>query len=116
MQYIEVTGIRVYGFHGCMPTEKHSGTPFTIDVTLWGNFSKAMQSDQLEDAADYVTISNIAIEEAKKPSKLIEVVAGRIMNRLSDSFPIAEKFRVKITKHRAPIQQDVAEVAFVFEK
>lgn len=115
-QYIEVKNIRVYGFHGCMPTEKHTGTLFTVDVTLWGNFSKSMETDDLNDAADYVTISNIVIEETKKTSKLIETVAGRIMEKLYQVFPIAKKIRINITKHRAPIQQDVAKVSFVFEK
>lgn len=109
---IEVRKIKAYGFHGCIDEERLSGGQFEVDVVVHGDFVKAAQSDALEDAADYVSISRIVQEQVAIPSKLIETVAFRILEELKKRIVQGDEFEVRIVKQRAPIEQDVAEVVF----
>ena len=109
---LEVRKIKAYGFHGCIDEERLSGGQFEVDVLVHGDFTKASESDKLEDAADYVTISKIVQEQVAIPSDLIETVAYRILKKLKERITQADSFEVRIVKQRAPIEQDVAEVVF----
>ena len=113
MQQIHVKGIKSYAFHGCIPEERKAGGWFETNVIIEGDFRAAMQSDQLTDAVDYVTVSNICQEAMKVPSHLIEHVGQRIELKLAETFPSVSRITVEIIKHRAPIENDTAEVRFV---
>lgn len=116
MHIVEVNGIKVYAFHGCIDEEGDTGGNFTIDIKVWTDFTKAIETDDLNHAVDYVKIAEIVTEQMKIRSKLIEVVAHRIITEIKSQFQIAEKVAVKIMKQRAPIQLDVEEVAVIIEE
>lgn len=113
---IEVNDIRLYAFHGCLAEESKIGGHYSVDVKLTTDFSKSTKSDALSDTIDYVLINRIVSEEMAIPSKLIEHVGQRIVNRTLAESKGIQKISVKIIKHTPPINGDVANVAIIIEE
>jgi dihydroneopterin aldolase len=116
MDKIEVEGIRLFGYHGCMDEESKIGTEYQAAVTVWGHLSQAAHSDNLNDTLDYVTINRIVAKEVNQRAKLIEVVAQRILNALFSEMPPVQKAKVKLTKMYPPINGDVERVSVVLKR
>ncbi len=112
---IELNGIKVYAYHGCLPEEAKIGGRYTVHISLTTDFSKAFTTDTLEDTIDYVTINKIVIEEMAIRSKLIEHVGQRIIKRLRNEIKGLTGSRVKVVKHTPPIGGDVDNVAIIIE-
>jgi dihydroneopterin aldolase len=113
MGHILVEGIRCFAYHGCMDEEGVIGTDFTVDVEVEADLTVSAKSDELVDTVDYVTISRIVQEQMAIKSKLIEHVGHRIITQIMDDIPLVAEVKVKLTKHNAPIQGHVRQVAVV---
>lgn len=113
---IEVSGIEVFAYHGCMNEESVLGGKYIVDAKLTTDFSESAQSDELSDTIDYVQVRNIVVEEMAIRSKLIEHVAHRIMTRFKSEFKTLISARVKVRKLNPPIQGVVKEVAVIIEE
>jgi 7,8-dihydroneopterin aldolase/epimerase/oxygenase len=117
MQHIiEVNGIKCYGHHGCLPEETAIGGHYLVDVKMHTNFSLAALEDDLSQTIDYVKVNAVVVEEMSIPSKLIEHVGQRIVNRLKQDLRTIEILRVKIIKLSPPINGDVDNVAIIIEE
>ncbi len=112
---IEVNGIKVYAFHGCLPEEGLVGGNYLVDVMLNTNFTEAAATDNLSLTIDYVIVNRIVTEEMAIRSKLIEHVGQRIYDRLYREISGIEKLKIKITKICPPINGDVDNVAIMIE-
>src|SRR5690606_11167072 len=108
---VEVTGVEVYAFHGCMDEEATLGGKFIVDVKLWTDFMQAATSDTLTDTIDYVKVREIIVEEMAIRSKLIEHVGHRILVRFKKEFPTLKTAKIKVRKINPPINGTVKEVA-----
>ena len=62
---VEVNGIKIYAFHGCLPEEAKIGNNYIVDVSVTTDFTNATVSDELKDTVDYVAISSIVVKEMK---------------------------------------------------
>jgi len=113
---IEVNGIKCYAHHGCLPEETAIGGHYLVDVRMETNFSLAAYEDDLSKTIDYVQVNRIVEDEMKTPSKLIEHVGQRIVNRLKEELRTVETLRVKIVKLSPPINGDVDNVAIIIEE
>ncbi|MEY4111255.1 MAG: hypothetical protein RLZZ46_1611 [Bacteroidota bacterium] len=114
--WVEVHGIRVYAYHGCLPEETLVGAEFFVDISVCTDFSIAMQEDTLENTLDYVSITRCVEEEMSIASKLIEHAAGRIIQRLEAIDPNVREIRVKVSKPKAPVHADISGVAVSINK
>jgi 7,8-dihydroneopterin aldolase/epimerase/oxygenase len=112
---IEVNGIKLYAFHGCLPEEGKIGGNYIVDVTITTDFTEAAKSDDLLKTVDYVVINKIVKEEMAVRSKLIEHVGQRITDRIKQEVNNVEALRVKVTKVCPPINGDVDNVAIIIE-
>ena len=112
---IEVVGIKIYAFHGCLPEEEKIGGNYLVDVMLNTDFSEAATYDALEKTVDYVLVNKIVREEMAIRSKLIEHVGQRIVNRLRSEINAITFLRIRVTKICPPINGDVDHVAIVIE-
>ncbi|MBI3136396.1 MAG: dihydroneopterin aldolase [Bacteroidetes bacterium] len=112
---VEVVGIEVYAFHGCMEEEARLGGKFIVDVEISTDFMKAAETDQLIDTIDYVRIREIVVEEMAVRSKLIEHVGYRILKRFRQEFKTMNKAWIKVRKLNPPVNGTVKEVAVVLE-
>jgi len=113
---IEVNGIKIYAFHGCLPEEEKIGGHYVVDVMLNTNFSEAALHDDLSQTVDYVLINHIVKEEMAIRSKLIEQVGQRIIDRIKREAKGIDFLRVKVTKLTPPINGDVDNVAIIIEE
>ncbi len=116
MNRIDVSGIKCYAYHGCLPEETKIGCHYIVDVSLWVDFSKAAQNDDLNQTIDYVVVNHIVKEEMAKPKKLIETVGQNIINLFHDTFQTLDKASITIKKINPPINGDVDFVAICIEK
>jgi dihydroneopterin aldolase len=115
MGKIEVSGIRIKAYHGCLPEEAIIGGEYIVDITIDSDFSKACLSDDLNDTVDYCAVYEIVKMEMAIRSKLIEHVAQRILSSLRAKFPDTKTFSVKVTKLVPPMNGAVDSVAYIAE-
>lgn len=112
---IEVNGIKLYAFHGCLEEEARIGGHYVVDVTIVTDFSEAANTDDLSKTVDYVYVNAIVKEEMAIRSKLIETVGQRIFSRIKNELKGVFELSVKIKKLSPPINGDVDSVAIVIE-
>jgi dihydroneopterin aldolase len=112
---IEVNGIKLYAFHGCLEEEARIGGHYIVDVVISTDFEIAASTDDLSKTVDYVNVNSIVAEEMAIRSKLIEHVGQRIFNRIKSELTGIHQLQVKITKLTPPINGDVDSVAIIIE-
>lgn len=115
MHTINIRGIRIYAYHGCLPEEAIIGGDYVVNIALKGNFSKAASNDKLEDTVDYVEVYKIIKKEMGIRSNLIEPVAQRIAEKIKSAFAIISSLSVEVIKKNPPIGGEVEEVSFIVE-
>lgn len=116
MGIIEIEGMEFYAYHGHFAEEQIVGNRFIVHLTLATDCEKAAQSDDLEDALNYQTLYLIVKEEMQIKSRLLENVAGRILDRLFNSFDGIENAKVKISKLNPPMGGQIEKVSVTLER
>lgn len=104
--YVHIDGIRLHARHGVLPQEQLTGNDYIINVRASYDISRAMQTDDVANTLNYAEVYNIIKEEMSIPSKLIEHVAGRIADRLMDSYSQISSIMLRITKCNPPMGAD----------
>lgn len=115
MGLIEVNGIRVFAYHGCLDEEARIGGHYRVDVAVEGDFTTAEASDHLRDTVDYGRVTAIVKEQMAQRSKLIEHVCRRILDELKRQWPTTFRWRVRVVKERPPVNGDVDHVVYLLE-
>src|SRR5688572_20575505 len=95
---IILEGLEFHAYHGVYPHERDSGNWFEVDIAVETDFSKAAESDEISGTVDYETLFAIIKAEMEKPSKLLETVAGQIVNEILKSLSTVQWVEVKIAK------------------
>lgn len=108
---INIEGIKLFAFHGCLEEEAKIGGNYIVDVSVTTDFSEAAETDDLEKTIDYCTIYEISKKEMSIRSKLIEQVCRRIHESIRLTFPQIISLKVKITKLLPPMNGDVEKVS-----
>ena len=107
MGIIKVENIRVFAYHGCLKEEAIIGSDYRVGLEVKANLKDSATTDNLKDTVDYVLLNKIVIEEMAIPSKLLETVAKRILDRIfKESIPVI-KATVSVSKLNPPIGGDV---------
>ena len=107
MGIIKVENIRIYAHHGCLKEETKIGSDYRVDLEVKANLLKSATTDNLVDTVDYVFLNKIVSEEMQQPSKLLETVAKRILNRIVNEDTLVKKATISISKLNPPIGGDV---------
>lgn len=110
-----INDIECHSFHGCIEEEAKIGQRFMVDLELEMDFSKAVESDELSDTADYVVLHDLVRREMAIRSKLIEHVAGRILKSLKLAYPTVKNCKVSITKFNPPVNGQLGKAVFELE-
>lgn len=112
---INIDGIKLYGFHGCLEEEGRVGGEYIVNVCLVVDFSDAALTDDLNLTIDYCTVFNICKAEMAIRSKLIEHVAKRIFDNIKQTFPQLISTKVTVIKLLPPMNGPVERVSVVIE-
>ncbi|WP_400075746.1 dihydroneopterin aldolase [Winogradskyella sp. R77965] len=107
MGVIKVKNIRVFAHHGCLKEETAIGSDYRVDLEIKADLSASAESDNLGDTVDYVFLNKVVREEMLRPSKLLETVAQRILNRIFNEDKLVSKAVVAVSKINPPIGGDV---------
>jgi dihydroneopterin aldolase len=118
MDEIVLNGLTFFGTHGVNPEETELGQRFGVDVSLWVDMSDAVASDRLEDTVSYSAIYKLIRKEVEgKPSRLLEHLAGRLVEAILAHDQRIEKARVKVTKLNPPLRGSITgQVGVVMER
>ena len=107
MGTIKVENIRVFANHGCLKEETAIGSDYRVDLEVKANLKTSAKTDELKDTVDYVFLNKVVREEMAMPSKLLEIVAQRILNRIFSEDTMVTKATVCVSKINPPIGGDV---------
>lgn len=100
---VALEGLEFHAFHGVYPHERESGNWFEVDIAVETDFSSAAFQDDLAGTVNYETLFRIVKEEMDKPSKLLEKVAGKIIEDILNELPVVQSVDIKISKINPPI-------------
>ena len=98
--------VRFHAFHGVMPQERQVGADFVLDLKVGYPLAQAMQSDEVADTLNYAALYDLVAREMQQPSKLLEHVAGRIAEAISQAFPQTTSIDLVLTKQNPPMGAD----------
>lgn len=103
MDFIQLTGIRCYGYTGYLQEERFLGQWFEVDLRMGVDLALAGQSDRIEDTLDYRSVI-AAVKEIIATAKfdLVEKLADTIITKVLE-FDRVQQVELKLHKPAAPI-------------
>lgn len=99
---IHLKDINLYGYHGVHPLENQVGLEFTVNLSIYTKMSD--NKLQLEDTIDYESVFHMLKKEFNITESLLENLAARIISKIENSYPLAQRVELMIMKNGAPIQ------------
>ena len=114
---IRINNMQFRAHHGCLESEQRDGNWFRVDLAYDYDMRKAIRTDKLEDAVDYGALYEVIREEMARPAQLLEHLAGRMLNVLTDRFPMITYAELTVTKFNPPLDGRVesSSVTVVYE-
>lgn len=106
---IELTGLKVFAFHGVLESEKAYGQEFVIDCHLeveTGN------NDNLEEAVNYAAVAEVLVSQTKNQRfDLIETLCEDLAEKVLLFSSRIHLVIVTVNKPMAPIEQVFSNVS-----
>lgn len=113
---ILIRGLRGYGRHGVLPSERAQGQPFVIDLDISLDTRAAAGSDDLADTLDYGEVARqvIAVVEGE-PVALIERLAELVADAV---LAVGQATGVEVTVHKpsAPLPVPFDDIAVTIRR
>ena len=116
MVEIYLKNIRCYSYHGCLKEESEIGSEYLVNLWVKGLLGESSSSDNLKDAIDYVLLNKVVKTEMAIASKLLEVVAKRILFKILKEDDRVLEVTVSVSKLSPPINGDVESVSIKLSK
>ena len=102
--FIKVTNLKVFAYHGVLEEEKKNGQDFYLNAKVYLNLRKAGLSDALEDTVNYDLIVICLTEVfAKEQFDTIEAAAEYTVQQIMEQFPSIEAVELEVRKPHAPL-------------
>ena len=107
MDKIILRGLPVGCVIGTLPAERTAPQTLFFDLELCGDFSRAGQTDDLNDAVDYTAVERCVKEYAAGTSfYLLERLAYACAGKLLAQFPLLSQVTLRIDKPDAPVESE----------
>lgn len=106
--FILLNELHFHAFHGVGTQEQLVGNDFEVSLKLRTDLSRAILSDEVNDTVSYADVFQSVKEEMEIPSRLLEHVAGRIIQRLFDDYPTVDEITLTLLKRNPPMNADIA--------
>ena len=111
MDKIILRGLPVGCVIGTLPAERTAPQTLFFDLDLYGDFSRAGRTDDLNDAVDYTAVERCVKDYAAGTSfYLLERLAYACGKKLLDEFPLLDRITLRIRKPGAPVESDSIEL------
>jgi len=112
MGKITLDTMEFFAYHGCFKEEQLIGTKFTADLVVEADTSLAEQSDHLHETVNYVSLYQAVRTEMEEKSHLVEHLARRIIDSISEQFPSISFIELKVSKLNPPVGGKMKQVSF----
>ena len=114
---IEIKGIKSFGYHGVLESEKITGQDFYVDVVLELDLSRASVTDDVSDTINYAEVTDLVVAQITgDPVSLIEKLAGNIADRIKATYPQAAAVSVTVHKPQAPVNAQVKDISVTINR
>lgn len=107
MSVIALEGMRFFAPIGHYEEERILGNEFIIDVYMEVKIEAAAKSDELTQTVNYEIIHRICLMEMRKPAKLIENAAQRIVEGIEKHYPDLHGLKLRLRKMHPPVSGPV---------
>ena len=112
---ISIIGIKGYGHHGVLESERKNGQDFIVDLNL--NLSLQQLKDDLNKTVDYSKlVEMISFEISNNPVNLIETLAERIAVKVLSYDQKIDLVSVTVHKPSAPVTSKVSDISVTVSK
>jgi dihydroneopterin aldolase len=109
---ILITGVHGFGYHGLLEHERTNGQDFFVDVVLNVDLQAVSQSDSIDETVNYAEITDLVVTEiTTNPVSLIERLAGRIAERILNSYSRVNSLSITVHKPQAPVSASLKDIA-----
>ena len=115
MAQISLENVEFFAHHGSFEEEQIIGNRFIIDFYCETDTSEAEITDDLSKTVNYQSLYEIMKEEMVIPSKLLEHVAHRILDRIMKEFPAIEAAEISLSKMNPPVGGKVERVCVTLD-
>lgn len=113
---LSLVGLRAFGHHGVLESERQDGQEFVVDVDLWVDVRAAASHDDLNRTVDYSDLgARLTAAVAHDPVDLIETVAERLA-RLCLTYDAVRAVDVTLHKPNAPLQVPFGDVRLTIHR
>lgn len=113
---IEISGLRLFAYHGVFPEENKLGQEFRIDLTLEVIRPKSIGDDDFKKVVSYWNVIELVKELfIGKTFKLLETAAYNILEELK-RFPQIKYAKICLKKLTPPIPVTVDHVGVVLDR
>lgn len=107
---ITLSGVRAFGYHGVLQSEKDNGQEFIVDVTIGADFDAAVATDDVSQTIDYGAVAGLIVDIVTGTLfNLIESLADRICREIV-ALPGVRTVSVTVHKPSAPIAVEFSDV------
>lgn len=113
---IELENMEFYAYHGCFKEEQVVGNRFVVNATIETECVIPAQTDNIEDALNYVTVYELIKEQIMINAHLLENVTKRMVDAIYAKFPHVKKVSIKVSKMNPPMGGQMKCVSITFTK
>tara|TARA_B100000900_G_scaffold401591_1_gene406440 strand:+ start:1332 stop:1697 length:366 start_codon:yes stop_codon:yes gene_type:complete len=111
--YLEIRDIKIWARVGVLMEERKFGQLFSLDVSIWSDFSSCSIKDDLNLTIDYaVLIKDIKAHSMNFSCFTIEKYSSEILKIIVDKFDPLH-IKIKLTKCKPPITGFTGEVSII---
>ena len=102
--FIKITNLEIYAYHGVLAEEKQKGQVFFVNLKLYMPLRKPGLSDDLREAVNYDEVCTLVVDVfTAEVYDLIEKAAEKTVEALLAQFPALEAVELELRKPDAPI-------------
>lgn len=104
MDYITITGLKIFAHHGVLEDETREGQYFFVNCRLFYDMEKAVRTDEVTDAVHYGEVCEFVTRFFQEHTyKLLERVVNETMKATLLAFPSMDAIEMEVCKPNAPI-------------
>lgn len=104
MGKIALEGIEFFAYHGYYEEERKIGNKYEVNIEVSSNLSVAAQTDSLSGTVNYEVLYKIIQDEMMIPSKMLEHVGKRIIDKVMVQFEEVDSTTIEISKFNPPVK------------